>query len=364
MNKNVRRYAMAGSVFSLALATGFVMQNGDKIASLVVGADDEAVVVGSAPIELGDEPKPAVAAAIPLPESTPMAEVPTVEGAEVIQLAAAEGLTLPSDPMSDALPQVAPGDMAAAVSVDAMPSPAEAVEGQTRFSEYGLPCSVEITAAEGIGGLVDLSLTAPCYANSPVTITHEALRFTQATNEAGVMQVSVPALAETAKFELGFDTGSVATTETKVSVFRLMSHAAVQWQGDNGMQIHAFEYGSDYGQEGHISGAAPQSAHRADRLAGGFLTRLGEPGIPGAWMAEVYSFPTGGMSDNGVVRINIEAEVSSTNCGREMRAETIQPNASGSYSMVDLTLAMPNCDAAGEFLVLKNILRDIKIAAN
>jgi hypothetical protein len=31
---------------------------------------------------------------------------------------------------------------------------------------------------------------------------------------------------------------------------------------------------------------------------------------------------------------------------------------------VSLTLAIPDCDAIGEYLVLKNLLRDLKVASN
>ncbi|NHX28285.1 hypothetical protein HA397_30580, partial [Escherichia coli] len=65
-----------------------------------------------------------------------------------------------------------------------------------------------------------------------------------------------------------------------------------------------------------------------------------------------------------VVRLNIEAEVTAANCGRELIGETLQPAADGTLTASEINLSVPGCDAAGEFLVLKNLLRDLKIASN
>ena len=64
------------------------------------------------------------------------------------------------------------------------------------------------------------------------------------------------------------------------------------------------------------------------------------------------------------MRVSVEAEVTKANCGREIAAETLQPGADGTMQAVEITLAVPDCSAVGEFLVLKNVLRDLKIASN
>ena len=81
-------------------------------------------------------------------------------------------------------------------------------------------------------------------------------------------------------------------------------------------------------------------------------------------MAEVYTFPKTAKTRDGVVRLSVEAEVTAYNCETEVTGTTIQRNGIGDVRPVELTLAMPGCEAIGEFLVLKNLLQDLKIASN
>ena len=80
-------------------------------------------------------------------------------------------------------------------------------------------------------------------------------------------------------------------------------------------------------------------------------------------MAEVYTFPTDTATRAGDVTLRVEAEVSETNCGRELEAQTIATGDTG-LTVQDLVLAMPDCEAIGEFLVLKNLFNDRKSAQN
>jgi hypothetical protein len=80
-------------------------------------------------------------------------------------------------------------------------------------------------------------------------------------------------------------------------------------------------------------------------------------------MAEIYTFPTANARRGGEVTLRVEAEVSAANCGRDLEAQTIA-TAPGGLKVQDLVLAMPDCTSVGEFLVLKNLFNDLKIARN
>jgi hypothetical protein len=67
---------------------------------------------------------------------------------------------------------------------------------------------------------------------------------------------------------------------------------------------------------------------------------------------------------DGTVHVSVEAEVTAFNCATDVSGQTIQRQGDGSMRPVSVTVAMPDCDAIGEFLVLKNLLRDLKIASN
>ena len=78
----------------------------------------------------------------------------------------------------------------------------------------------------------------------------------------------------------------------------------------------------------------------------------------------MYTFPQALRNQNGVVRLSVQTEINNANCGGMLAAETLQPDGFGGVVASDLTLRVPECDNVGEYLVLKNILRDLKIAAN
>ena len=92
-------------------------------------------------------------------------------------------------------------------------------------------------------------------------------------------------------------------------------------------------------------------------------TILGDAGQTFPQMAEVYSFPAAETQSAGVVRLSLEAEVTADNCGQDVAGRSQQVDAGIARQPVEIALAMPDCDAAGEFLVLNNLFQDLKIAA-
>ena len=130
------------------------------------------------------------------------------------------------------------------------------------------------------------------------------------------------------------------------------------------MELHAYEFGAGYGEDGHVWAQAPRSPDHALQGNGGFMSVLGDPALPAPMLAQVYSHPKGQALNADVVRVSIEVPITRTNCAADLNAETLQPGADGTMQATALTLAAPGCDGIGEFLVLKNVVRDLKIAAN
>ena len=94
-------------------------------------------------------------------------------------------------------------------------------------------------------------------------------------------------------------------------------------------------------------------------LKGGWMVALGDASTDLPLFALVYTFPsTPGLNADVVV----EAAISGDTCGRELLVETID-STGGAATVTDLTVAMPDCDAIGDILVLKNLASDLKIAA-
>lgn len=229
------------------------------------------------------------------------------------------------------------------------------------INEYGLPCEANLTLTPETGGLVAVSLIASCLIDSPVTLQHDELVFSARTDHIGRLDVTIPAMDGDATVEAILDTGDTLSAMTSVPDATDYDRIALQWVGDQAMGLHAFEFGAAFGDTGHVWAENPRSttAH-----SGGFLTRLGTGTGPAAQFAEVYSFPKAQEHLNGVVRMSVEVAVTDRTCGAQASAEILQPGANGHLQASDIVLDLPGCDAVGEFLVLKNIVRDLKLAAN
>ena len=289
-------------------------------------------------------------------EAAAAAKDATEEKVELEQITLTSAVpTLPKTPEPVVLPSQNV-EQAALSGDDVANAPAEQAQPQ-------LACEYDLTAQPEAAAMVRLNLSAPCMTNERFTLHHNGMMITQATDDAGQSEMIVPALNETAVFIVAFANGEGAVANVQVTSLEYYDRAVVQWKGNSGMQIHALEYGADYGSDGHVWADASRDQSSAALGQGGFITRHGASDMDGALVAEVYTFPSGIMTDAGAVALSVEAEVNQANCGRDIEAQSIQKMADGSLQTQDLVLAMPDCNAIGDFLVLKNLLNDLKIAA-
>ena len=319
----------AATTFSVALGIGFVMQYGDAVASkLQPNAQDTAVVA-----------------------MTPEMVIPT-------QITAASSIAVPE--ILTPTPDEGVIELAA---LDATLSDVEVpeIEAPTVMSEPD--CQVDLSADTLPLAMVALSLTAPCSPNAAVTIHHQGLMFSLLTDEAGVLDVVVPAMAQDAFFISSFADGEGAVASTQVPDLASVDRAALQWQGLSAVQLHAREFGADYGSEGHVWKAAARELDFMNTEEAGFLVSLGDNRVDNPLQVEIYTFPSGMDQRDGSVALTVEAEVTAENCGRDISAQSVQINPGFDPTAIDLTMTMPDCDAIGEFLVLKNMFKDLTLAA-
>jgi len=96
----------------------------------------------------------------------------------------------------------------------------------------------------------------------------------------------------------------------------------------------------------------------------GLLTRLGDTQATEPLMVEIYTFPSQMSARPGVIDMTVEAEVTASNCGLEIEAQSLEISAGGRLKTQNLTLSVPDCDAVGSFLVLNNLVGDLKVAGN
>lgn len=224
-------------------------------------------------------------------------------------------------------------------------------------------CTPALAATPLAGAMVRLDLVAPCNPSERVVLHHSGLMVTEVTDADGRLAVEMPALAETALFIASFDSSAGAVAQAQVPSLPFYDRVALQWQDEGGLELHALEFDAEYRGAGHIFQDARGSLSDAVRGLGGFFVRIGNADTAAPRIAEVYSFPAGTAERGGEIEIRIEAEVTASNCGRDLTAQALELRAGVPLGVRDLTLAMPGCEAVGDYLVLKNMIEDLKIAA-
>lgn len=241
-----------------------------------------------------------------------------------------------------------------------------AIEDEVLESEDILLTACEITAnARPIAAaLVNLTLDAKCLPNERVTVHHKGLIFSQTTDASGAFDITVPAMAKDATFVVAFSNGEGAVAQAVVDEIADYDRVALQWKGETGFELHAREFGADYGSEGHVWSGASRDLSFAVTGYGGFVSILGDDNVTDGLMAEVYTFPITTTQGSGDILLSVEAEVAKINCGLEIEAQTLQTRSGNDITSRDLTVSVPDCDAAGNFLVLNNLFEDLKVASN
>jgi len=332
-----RLVSMVGGTVTCALAIGFFMQRAETSSprNLVpeLPSPVQQVVL-----------KPAVSVA---PTALMATDVATQPDMQNLVLASSVAPTM----ISPSLPEPA---LWTANSGD-IPTEDTAIPADPDIPRLG--CDVTATATPGDMAMVELKVSAPCFTNERITIHHSGMMFTQVTDDLGELSVNVPALSDRAVFVVAFASGKGTVALTNVPSLAKFDRVAVQWTGDTGFQIHAREFGATYGETGHVWSGTDT------RQSVGFVTRLGDPETLIPQMAEIYTYPSSTTSQSGVIALSVEAEITPENCGRDISAQSLELRDRSPLRTRDLVLAMPNCAALGDFLVLNNLVDDLKIAA-
>lgn len=370
----LKKIGMAAGTFSVALGIGFVMQNGDVLASRFGAEDTEATapfVQDTAPVEVvqasltgdldvtttqdvladsGPEaagaspeltiPAPIVEAVVALPESVQIQDAPEAP----IQLASIDPEVMPEIENPAAIDPAVVSNAAVVDTVE-------------------IDCVPTMMAVAGPAATVDVALSAPCHTDTAFTVHHQGMMFSAVTNTNGTSKLTVPALAEMAVLIAAFDNGDGAVATVTVPEFLNYDRAVLQWQGDTAVMLSAYENGAEFATENHIFIENPGDITRVEAGVGGYLISLGAAEVENAFMAEIYTYPTGMMTSGGSVTLVAEAEITSDNCGSELNAQSIQVDPTGDSSALDLTMVMPDCDAVGDFLILQNMFQDLTLAA-
>lgn len=241
---------------------------------------------------------------------------------------------------------------------------AQTVLADQPLSPFGLPCGLSVTTEAMPAATVALDIMDPCQPNARVVVEHSGLTLTGQTDAMGILTMDIPAFESPAFFTVRMPDGATGSALSNLPDIASYARVGVQWQQDRALELHAMEFGATYGDPGHIWRDNPGTAARAENGEGGFMTYLGNVAVEEPMLAEIYTFPRDTLENDGTVRLTIEAEVTQANCGQDTLARTLETDSGGNVAVIELTFTVPDCDAIGEFLVLQNLLQDLRVAAN
>lgn len=355
---DIKRSATRGiAVLIVALAAGHLVQTmagNDKArpaASAGLSVKPKDVVQTAAGSEAAKpvQPAPAESAATILPEA-PL----TAAKADASPEPKVPAPDQPEAPAAKAPVDVAPVEVAPPAAPDAAAETTAPVVEATAKS-----CDISLLLMPEPSAMIGVTVLAPCHPDQRLVLRHAGLAVTGQTLATGAAFTSLPALNGKGEIEVYFADGARASAALPMPEVATLRRFGVQWQGDDAFQVHGFEGGATYGDPGHVSAAMPHRPLAGQDATGGFMTLLGDSTVPNPLLAEVYTYPADPAAKPAVV---VEAMVTEKTCGRELIGETL--NSFGGETLVtDLTLAMPDCDAIGDYMVLKNLVLDVNMAA-
>lgn len=251
----------------------------------------------------------------------------------------------------------------ATLTAASLDSPSSATHGGEQ-PLTGESCSVTLSAKAIAAALVDLELSAPCAPNERVVIHHNGMMFSDVTNGAGRFNTTVPALSKEAVFIASFAGGDGAVATATVEEIDIFDRAVVQMQGSFAINLHAREFGAQYGDTRHIWTGHPGDIVDGVTGHGGFMLELGDRSLENPLIAEVYTFPTGMAKEAGSIALSVDIEITAENCDKDIEAQTLQTSRGEKIAVQTLDMSMPACEAVGDFLMLKNLVNDMKVAFN
>lgn len=219
--------------------------------------------------------------------------------------------------------------------------------------EMAASCPIDLALDLGEGGMMGVDVLAPCHADQRVVLRHAGLAVTFKLDGAGRLAVDVPVLLADARVEVGFADGNTVEGALRVEEAAGLRRFGVQWQGGEAFALHGFENGADFNQPGHVSPLRPRGP------GGGVLAVLGDASVDLPLLAQIYTYPERATP----VELLVQAAVTLETCGQELLGEVIAVEA-GAVAVTELTLVMPECSGVGDFLVLKNLPAEMKLATN
>lgn len=252
-------------------------------------------------------------------------------------------------------PAVVAAPVPPVLPVAVTPAPKTVAPAQSESLPEDCPIHLDLVPQDG--AMLGVTLVAPCHAQERLTLSHAGLMVTAKTSITGSLFTALPALDVAGKVTVTFADNTREEALMPMPEVQDTQRFVVQWSGDDRFALNAFRAGASYGEPGHLT-AQPLAMLDGITEAGAAVVALGDASVPLPLLAEVYTLPA-----DGKAALTVEVPVTAQTCGRDMLGEMLD-SRDGKVTVQDLSLAMPDCDALGGFIVLNNLRRDLTLASS
>lgn len=217
-------------------------------------------------------------------------------------------------------------------------------------------CSIIMDLLQDDHAMIGVTVLAPCLPNTDVLISHAGLVFSAKTIASGSLFLSLPALTQEAKVAVKFSTGETAEASITIPEVKSIRRFAVQWPENDGFSLHAYEGNAGFDDLGHIWAENLATPLPSKMQETGYLTTLGDPSTNLPMLAQIYTYPITANAE-----VIVEAAVIANTCGFDLMGDAIS-SVGGVLEKTEITVAMPDCTAIGEFVQLPDLSPDLKLA--
>ncbi len=329
---NKRKITLGVATLAIALGAGHLVQSRKPGGTGTQLADAaEAMPTGITPLAASDQPGDVVPPVVATAGFVPPASA---------EPAPAPAATPPAAVLASVTPEKTPPAAAPATPAPSAPALADT-------------CRATLDVLPGANGMLDLTQLSPCKPSTRVILRHGGLAVTGRTSTGGALFTALPAMEAGGEVSAVFPDGTIARGAAPVDLSGV-HRFAVQWMADDQFGLNAYQDGAVWGAPGHVHAGATGKPEDAS----GWMMPLGDASVDLPMLAQVYTWPVKPTE----VAIDVEAPVTDATCNRELLGETLESQA-GSVTHSDITLAMPDCTAVGDFLVLNNLSAGMTTAA-
>jgi hypothetical protein len=201
-------------------------------------------------------------------------------------------------------------------------------------------CAPSIEVEPISAGLSQIVIAAPCFANGKVRLRYDALELVRVLDASGRLSMQFDCyLGDKTQLSIVLPDGSSTEVALQTVDLDRVTKIAVTWKGSVNLDLHAFEYAADSGDEGHVWAAAASSRWRAeerrrrDKRGHGFISFSSDGATEGDQL-EVYTFVHEPGQSSGAVTLALDYE------SRARRPQDTDTCGTGLYAEIEYRVSV------------------------